>query len=90
MYKQEEACNVKTVEEINAEEIIKKSINYMLNKLPEDKLWRVLSYIQKIFEKQKAVFQRPFFNVSISFSNCFFHIDHHSSGMAARDAITET
>ena len=34
MYKQEEACNVKTVEEINAEEIIKKSINYMLNKLP--------------------------------------------------------
>ena len=35
-------------EEINAEEIIKKSINYMLEKLPEDKLWRVLSYIQKI------------------------------------------
>ena len=48
MYKQEEACNVKTVEEISAEEIIKKSIDYMLDKLPEDKLWRVLSYIQKI------------------------------------------
>ena len=48
MYKQEETSNVKTVEQINAEEIIKKSINYMLDKLPEDKLWRVLSYIQKI------------------------------------------
>lgn len=35
-------------EEINAEESIKKSINYMLDKLPESKLWRVLSYIQKI------------------------------------------
>lgn len=48
MYKQEETSNVKTVEEINAEESIKKSINYMLDKLPESKLWRVLSYIQKI------------------------------------------
>lgn len=48
MYKQEETSNVKTVEQINAEEIIKKSINYMLDKLPESKLWRVLSYIQKI------------------------------------------
>lgn len=48
MYKQEKPCTVKTVEEINAKEIIKKSINYMLDKLPEDKLRRVLAYILRI------------------------------------------
>ena len=48
MYKQEETCTMKTVEEINAEESIKKSINYMLDKLPEDKLRRVLAYILRI------------------------------------------
>ena len=35
-------------EEINAEESIKESINYMLNKLPVDKLRRVLAYILRI------------------------------------------
>lgn len=35
-------------EEISAEESIKESINYMLNKLPEDKLRRVLAYILRI------------------------------------------
>lgn len=48
MYKQEEVCTVKTVEEISAEESIKEGINYMLNKLPEDKLRRVLAYILRI------------------------------------------
>ena len=48
MYKQEETSTVKTVEEINAKEIIKKSINCMLDKLPEDKLRRVLAYILRI------------------------------------------
>ena len=35
-------------EEISAEESIKEGINYMLNKLPEDKLRRVLAYILRI------------------------------------------
>lgn len=35
-------------EEINAEESIKKSIDRMLEELPEDKLRRVLAYILRI------------------------------------------